>query len=1082
MWISERAVDYPRLVFLGAVSICVFGILSLLKLPIERTPRFTLPKILVITPNPGASPETNEAQISRRIEEKAAALDGLDYVVSKSMHGASVVELNFADGTDVKEAKRDVHDLVDQIRGELPAEVEEPIVQEIGFQQWPVVQVVLAGEARPQELREAAESLKDRLEGLPGVAGVDLFGGQEQELHVLVNPHVLDLYGLGFEDVALAVASANAEAPTGTIDLESGGELRVRFRGKYDSLEQVARTPLTTRGGKLVLLGDVARVVDSHKRITSYASFGGKPAVALQVRPKADINTLATVDAIKRLVEEQRQQLGERYAISTFADQGRDIRIMTNQLGSSALYGLGLVLVILVVAMGVRNAALVGVAMPFSLLTAAALMLAFKHTLDEDTTINNTALFSVILVIGMVVDGALIVGENIYRHLEQGRGNYEAAKLGIREVGPAVISADLTTISAFVPMLFVSGLMGQFSRVIPITVALTLLASMAVDHLILPAMSCFVMRPKRREGRADPAGIDTAAARLPALGAEGPALAERSLPTGRFDLSGLEITAERGRIRRAYGEALRHCIQHRLIVLLTSGAAVGLALFGFLAGVLGYEFFPQSDVPQMEINFEVPLGSGIERARQVATALEEPLEDLKRRGELESDVLTVLGQPGALNIRLDNRSETGPEFGRILLELKLARERDRSTIEIARWLRENLPTLPDVKWYVHVEGEGPPVGADIVVRVMGGPRTRMDDLARASRKIERMLAGVPGTTNVRSEFRLQPETVVTPRPRVAALFGVTNQLIARTVQFALQGVEVTDMDFGRQADMDIRIQSSAGHRNELIDLEDLPLRGVAGRSVSLEQVADVRREFGPHQIMHRQQNRVIHVRADLQEGVLADDVFAALDQRLEDAPDALPGEIALEYSGENEERDRSLRDLQEAMAIGAILILVILTAQFNSFSQPIIIMLAIPLAFVGVVLGLLVCGYNFSIATMIGVVALTGIVVNDAIVLVDFINQMRRQGLGLNEAIIRAGQLRLRPVFLTTVTTIGGLLPLALNVSGGGEFWQPLTVSVMFGVGCATVLTLLVIPTVYHTIVTYADRVGAAWGRSWAGS
>lgn len=1050
MRITAVAIDYPRLVFLVTVLLTIFGVYAVIALPVESDPRIVIPVVHVIVPNIGAGPAINEAEITREIEEFAGQLDDLDYVESSSDQGMSIVSFVFLESADVKDSKRDVQNLVDQVRPEFPRDAEEPIVRDISFKDFSIIEVLLRGGRDLRVLRQVAESVQDRLESLPGVAGVDLWGGLEREVQVQLDPNLMNLYGLRYEEVAQAVATANTEAPTGSIDTDSARELRVRFRGKYANVDEIAETPLANRSGKIILLRDVAKVVDHHKRVTTYAETTGEPCVSLEIRAKMDINTIQTVKRVKEIVAEEQDRLGSSFKLNTIDDEAREIRLMFRQLGTSAGYGLILVLVILTIAMGLRNSLLIAFAMPFSLLVAAGFMLIAKGTIDEDLAINNMVLFSVILVIGMVVDGALIVGENIYRHIEEGRSAYEAAKIGIVEVGPAVIAADLTTVAAFIPMLLVSGIMGQFTRIMPITVAFALSASMLVDHFVLPMMSRFLMRKRKSRfahHEANPHDLVT----------------------------DIRPQQDHRRTHVVYWKALTYCLHHRWIVLVGALSGVLMSIGLFVFGVVGFVFFPNADAYMLFVYYELPVGSGPERTREVGRILETPIHQLYETGELLSPPLTVAGGSGSG--RLSVRRKSGSENGRIYIELVEPRYRKRTSQQIARWLRENLPNLPDVRWEVRHPSEGPPVGADILIRVSGRQDTSMAELGRIADRVARILKDIPGTQDVDTDYRLRPETTVVPKPQVASLFGITNQMIARSTQFALNGVEITEVDFGGQEDIDVRVLNQKLHRNELKDLRELPLRAPQGRYVTLEQVADVRQTLGPDSIRHRDQNRVVRAVCDIDPDVtIVDDVFNQVQDRIaalraEGDPDFSRNDISLFFGGENEERDKSFADLKRAMFVGAGLILIILVWQFNSFSQPVMIMSAIPLSFVGVIYGLMICGYHFSISSMIGVVALAGIVVNDAIVLVDFINKLRARGMLLEDAVIRAGQIRLRPIFLTTVTTIGGILPMALNLSGGAEFFQPLTVSIMFGLGFATALTLIVVPTAYYTQVSWAQSL-----------
>jgi multidrug efflux pump subunit AcrB len=1052
MKIAEQSVDYPRLVILGSIVLLGAGVVGIFALPIERTPRVQIPVINVVVPNVGMGPEAIEAEITREIEEMAGTLDHLDYYVSMSVNGASMVNFTFLDHVNVKEAKRDVQNLIDQVRPKFPRDAKEPSVNDVSFSDFPIIRLLVSGKGDMRSLRAVADRLQDRIEGLPGVSSAEVYGGHEREVQVQLNPHLLNLYGITYDEVSRAVATANAEAPTGSIDFESGRELRVRFRGKYQDLTAIEYTPLATREGQTILLRDVSDVVDHYKRINRYTDTWTGQAVSVQVSSKTDINTLETIDTIYEIIDEEQARVGDAYRITAVNDDGRGIAIMLNQIGASALYGFCLVLVILTIAMGFRNGLIVAFAMPFSLVVAAGLMLAVKMTIDDTIAINNMVMFSVILVIGMVVDGALIVGENIYRHIEEGKPNIEAAKIGIREVGPAVIAADLTTISAFVPMLLVSGVMGQFFGVMPITVSFALMASVLVDHFVLPLLGRYGMKTRRA------IWVQQDEGKL-----------KKQMYTH------LDPADDHRPVHASYMRTMAYCLHHRWVVLAGTMGGICMAASLFFFGAIGFRFMPDSDVPFLEVDFELPLGTGVDRTREVGKSLMATVLDLKDRGELFGDPLVVVGSSGGGGFHGDSRSRSGPEFGSIGIELVAPDERERTSHEIERALRDGFPNLPDVHVEVRRAKEGPPMGANISIRVKGTSETTLDELGQIAEGIADILREIPGTIDVSTDYQLRPETLVEPKPQIAALFGVTNEMIVRSTQFALNGVEVTEVDFGGQEDIDLRILNKNQYRNEVKDLKELPIRTPEGRHVTLDQVADVKQRMGLNQIRHRDQDRVLRVLADVDDDVaLVDDVFDQLDAKLAEVRkkgDPVLGgtNYTIVKGGENEERDRSMRELTQAMGVGAALILVILVAQFNSFSQPLIVMLSIPLGLIGVVYGLMVCGFDFSISSMIGVVALTGIVVNDAIVLVDFINRLRAEGMSLEAAVIRGGQLRLRPIFLTTITTIGGLLPMAI---GGGtvEFFRPLSVAIMFGLAFATVLTLVIIPTAYYTQARWAEK------------
>ncbi|MCB9848226.1 MAG: efflux RND transporter permease subunit [Phycisphaeraceae bacterium] len=1080
MKISEQSVEHPRIVLVVALALTLFGLLGVRTLPKERTPRIKLPIVMVAVSNPGAQPLTNDTQIVRKIEEEAAGeLSDLDEdggLQSQALYGAGLVQFFFQDGVDIRDAKQDVQELVNRIKGEFPARAQTdpgPVLQEIDFEGWPVVQVFLAG-GEPGERYTLADELKDRIEELEGVRVVQEFGRRQREVSVLLAPERLAEQRLTSADVIAALERGNIDLPTGELE-RAGIERRVRFDGRFADLDEVRGLPVEERDGSIVRLGDVAEVAFGYEPQTSIARYGGRDAVVLQAMGMKDINVLALADKIEALVGAFAQQRGMSAGldgaggllIGTNRSQGREIRIMFDQLGSSAVFGMALVVLVLTVFMGWRNALLISIAIPFSLVVAAALMLLAKRTFFEDLAINNMSLFSLILVIGMVVDGALIVGENIYRHREMGQSPVDAAKLGIREVGPAVLSADLTTIAAFAPMYVVRGVMGDFMGTMPTVVIFALGASLLVDHFLLPALSVYVMKPAKKKLRKAVDGGHSSA-------------------TGEIDPVAISKMAEATALSRLYGRVIRRSMEHRRLVIALTALTLATPAVLAITGALGFEFFPESDIAQIEAYVETPMGTDMETGAVVAASrVEEAMLRAIRPEEWHHPVkggapvqpTTTIGETSALSTRLEASWESGPEFARIFCELTLEQDRDRSVNEIIDAIRAELPDMPGVRVELRAPTEGPPTGSDIYVRVLGDDSISIERLAERADEVESIVASIPGTTDVSSSHRLRPQYRATPIREVAGFFGVTTVDIARALSSALRGVEVTDVDFGGDEEFDIRVRSTADTRRTLSDLKDLPVRTASGRVVSLDQVADVRRVVEPNQIKRYDRKRMIAVSASLDEGTLADDVKRELVARLgASSGDAGGGqgaqseiyrdrEVVVQFGGENEFRDEAVEDLELAMQLAIALMGLILIVQFNSFVQPLIVLAAVPMSLIGVSFGLALIGLNFSVAAMIGVVALAGIVVNDGIVLVSFINQLRAVGVEKERACVLAGQLRLRPVFLTTVTTIGGLAPLALNLSGGGEFWQPLTYSIIFGYSFATALTLVVIPLLYTMLI-----------------
>ncbi|QQE11800.1 efflux RND transporter permease subunit [Planctomycetota bacterium] len=1080
MKISDRAIEKPRLVILAAVLVSLIGFVAAMSLPKERTPRVKLPVILVAVPNPGASPTTNEAQIVRKIEDEVGSLSGLrdeGSVMSQSVNGAALVQFIFDDGTDVKEAKRDVESLINRIKGEFPEDAQTdpgPLVSDIAFEDWPIIQVFIAGGDSAKQRRRIADRLELQIEDVPGISAVDIFGGLEDEIIINVDPNRMTLYGFSYQQIAAAVAGSNMDSPTGDITAASGTDARVRAKTKLNSLEEIEMIPLGSRNGKPVLLDDVATIEFGSKDAQSLARYGGEDAVVLLARAKTDVNVLGAADTIQGIVDDFiAEGKAENTTIGTVRSQAREIRYMISQLGMSAIYGTILVIIILWITLGYRNAFLIGIAVPFAILASGGFMWLAKRTIMPDISINNMTLFALILVIGMVVDGCIIVGENIFRHRELGESPLDSAKRGINEVGPSLIGAYLTTFAAFGPMFLVRGVMGDFMSLLPTTVMFALLAAMLVDHFLLPVLSMYVMKvPKRKL----PSETDTAN--------------YKKLTPEQIEIRSADAAVESSKARQIYGHMIKYAIHHRFTVLMLSILISVTPIVLFRMGAIKFEFFPKADIPVVQVNFELPLGASMERkTADVAGEIEaavlravKPEEWYQPPGaNYRVKPVTTIGEPGALNINLDNDNSAGPEFGMVYVELELAENRERTAEEIRKAISEELPNLPGLKTRVSVPEEGPPTGSPVLIRLLGNSDTPLDVLAEKAAGIEAYLRTLPGTYDITSDYRMRPELVVEPNRATASLYDVNTAQIATSVNFALEGVKISDVDFGSDEEIDIRIRNSPLKRDEYRDLRNLPIRTETGRIVTLSQVADIDHQYNANVIRHYDQQRVINVRCQLDDGVIPDDIkkkmisllrpeLSSIDQRklLNDHSTNIieaDSAMTIEFGGENQIRDDALEDLTLALIVAFGAMLIILTVKFNSFVQPLIILFSVPLSLVGVSIGLMICGFYFSISAMIGVVALSGIVVNDAIVLVDFINRLKAAGLSTEKACIRAGQLRLRPIFLTTVTTIGGLIPLALNISGGGEFWQPLTISIMFGLGFATLLQLFIIPLSYYTFI-----------------
>ena len=1091
----ESAIDHPVITGTIALLLVAFGLYSLFNLPLELDPRLDIPVIIVVVPYPGAGPEEIEAGIARELELKLNTINEVDYVETTCVEGACATAIRFVDDVDVPLALQDVRDAVGEAKPEFPLDTEEPLIMDVSFSDIPLMLISLSGEQNELRMLQIAEDFKEEVEGVSGVASVELYGGLTREVEVRTDSLLLRTYGLTLSQIAEAVSAEHLNLPGGELSSETGGKILLRTVGKTTEVRQLEDIVVSASQAGAIHLGDVADVTLGTEKRTSISRLNGQGAVTLIVQRRSRINTLRTVEAVKDTVQRARTTglLPDHIKVQFTNNQAEDIWILLGQLLSSAVYGAALVVALLFLFMGSRNAIIITLAIPFSLLFA------FICQMITDLEISNMTMFSSILILGMVVDGAIIVGESIYSQLEKGLPPLAAARHGIHEVGWPVIAADLTTISAFLPMVFMRGVMGQHMSIMPKIVGYTLLGSMIIDHFVLPMIASKVMKTDRRKPRVRLVGFMVilialsffmpgteraiTGILLAVIGLD--AFVLPVLTAGRWHGLFLGLISQRhhkiepdgdhnthlfnlGPLSHFYKKVLLFSLKRRGSVL-----ALGLLLlvitFGLVAsGVLGNEFFPETDAGKFNIHVKLPPGSTVEETADTCRRVEAILSELPE-GELESYVLNAGRATGTVWRRSDSGPSSGPEFADINVDLTDEFHRRthtpplRSVFEIRDWLQDRLDgELPGVTLRFEVVLAGPPVGMDIVIRCFG---EQMDELVPYTETLERVLKRIPGAVNVGTSYYAgRPEFKIRPRREEAARWDVTTAQMARTVMDAFHGREVADLT-RENKNIDIRVQLNKTSQASLHDLLLLDVPTRRGGRVPLVEVADVDLASGLSHIQRRNQKRLINVFCDVDRnaGFEVADIRKTIETYVANNP---PTEkrITASVRGENEEQEKAMSDLKRAFVVGIVLIFCILTVQFNSFRQPLIVLLAIPLAIIGAVFGLYVTGVKFGFMATVGIVALVGIVVNDNIVLVDYCNGLRRQGMNRDDALIQAGLRRLRPILLTTITTLGGLLPLTLDWGGGGAFWLPLGVTIIFGLGIDSLLTLIIVPVIYSLV------------------
>ncbi len=1061
MRLTDLSLAHRATVFFLTAFLVIAGTSAYVTLPRESSPDISIPQIIVYTLWPGASPVEVENQVTRIVEREVKGVDDLKELTSVSQESASVVTVEFLSGTDIDDALQKVRARVDRAEADLPTDAEDPILQEINFSDIPILQVNLAGKVGPARLKSIAEDLQDRIESVPGVLRANLVGGVEREVQVDVDPRKLQLYGLSLNDVIDAVGAENVSIPGG--DLELGSlSYAVRVPGEVDDPLRVADFVIEARQGSPVYVRDVAEVRFGIEDPESLARIDGAESVALAVQKRLGANIIEVSDLVKLEVEAAREGWPAGVEATLLGDLSKDIRRMVLDLENNILSGLVLVILVLMFVLGFRTALFVGLAIPFSmLLTFVAIQL-------SGTTLNMIVLFSLVLAVGMLVDNAVVVIENIYRHIEEGKPPLEAASFATQEVGAAIAVSTFTTVGAFFPLLFWPGTVGDFMYYLPLTVSIALLASLLVAFTINPVM----------------AGTFLRRGMVPAVKADGDAVPEPESGPWRAADSGawrrlrtrLELAGER--LGGHYERSLRFALGHRALTLAATVGSFVLVVALFVAFSAGVEFFPETEPNQIIVDLEMPAGTRLAKTDAVVRDFESRLGGV-------ADLRVMAAGTGA-----GSQSEFGGEGGgsdnqgRITLDLLRRQDREQNSFATMDRVRELTRGVPGATVEVKRPEEGPPVGAPLSIEISGDDFTT---LGRISQRVQEEIRDIDGLVSLRSDFEVaRPELVVEVDRTAAARLGLTTRDIASTVRTAVNGTEASVYRYAdKEADIVVRLEEGA--RSSTDDLSRLSIVTEDGAQVPLSEVARIERGTSLTSINHVDQKRVVTISGDVTSPQLAEPVRTEAARRLGELPDLLPAGYRMGFAGQSEDEAEATAFLSKAFLYAVLIVLALMVGKFDSLAIPMIIISSVVMSMVGVLLGLLVVGLPFGIImTGLGVISLAGIVVNNAIVLLDYGEQLRLAGVPRRELVLQTGMRRFRPVLLTAVTTILGLIPLATGVefdfrsfhfATGGEssqWWRGMAVAVIFGLGFATFLTLVMVPVLYDLLLESRERI-AEW-------
>ncbi len=1077
MSLSSQSIKRPVAVAMLFLAITLLGVISFFRLPIDLLPDIAYPRLVVYTSYPDVAPQEVERFVTERIEQQVAAVPGVENLRSVSREGLSLVTLRFAWGTDMDFAVLNVRERLDNIRDILPDQAERPAVLRTDPTSEPIMGVSVSGREDLWALKDlASEVFKRRLEQIDGVAQAAVAGGLEREIHVEVNPQRLDGYGFTVQQVVDALDAANQSAPGGTI---RRGRYRYSLRtlGEFQTVSEIGDVPLgraqgdTTSVSGLIRLRDVAVVSDAYKDRESIARYNGREAVGLLVFKESGANTVRVADQVDEVLVQLRAEYPD-IRIDVAMNQAGFISDAISAVVQALMIGGALAFLVLFFFLrDARYPVAIALAIPISVVASFSL-------LDlAGVSLNIMSLGGLALGVGMLVDNSIVVLENIFRHRELGESPAEAAGNGANEVQGAITASTLTTISVFGPIIYVEGVAGQLFGALSFAVAFALLASLIVALTLLPTMAA-------RFGTTQLGQPPRERIQIPEAGKARRSFARArrwviELIVGMRDLVAF-LFSSFGRLLMAllrpiqpvlrafdrrfdrfalwYDGLLDKSLAHRGRVVLVAAAMMsgGIAIGWTLdRGVL-----PEVDQGSFQARLKLDRGTPIETTSDAVARLE---QEMLSNPQIEA-VFTRIGRQEA--IAGVEEEETG--LNTATLDVRLADGAETAaTIASLAGVMSEFPTGALAMETGQATALGRLLGggeSDLAVRVRGDD---LDQAFRYARDVSMRLGDVPSLKNVRlSTEEGQPEILVEVDRERAASYAIDPRTIAQTVEQFMRGEEATEfVDFDQRIPVVVRLPEA--ERRSLATLQTLTVAGVP-----LRELVTTRETVGPAEVQRVEQSRSVAVYADVAEGGLDD---ALADVRLALAQNPAPRGLRVDIGGENEERERSFRDLAFAFMLALVLVYMILAAQFESFVHPFTILLSVPLATVGAAVALFAVGAGLNTMSLIGMVILVGIVVNDAIVKVDFINQMRVT-MPLREAILEAGRVRLRPIIMTTVTTVLGLTPMALGIGRGSDLRAPLAIAVIGGLISATLLTLIVVPVAYDLIESGRVRLRSLAG------
>jgi len=1015
------------MIFLGVLMV---GGMCLFLLPVDLMPEMDLPVITVMTPYDGAAPEEVESKVTEILERFLSTVSDLKHISSKSKEDMSIISLTFEWGTDLDARANEVRDAVGMAKTKLPDEVDEPRVMKIDVSNFPImVYGIMAKESYPRLEDILKDELADPLKRLPGVGTAAAIVPLYRQINVDLDRERLAGYGLTPQDVVRAIKNENKDTSAGDVKMGLTNYL-VRVPGEFKEVRPMQQIVLAVHNGSIVKLSDVGTVKDGFKEIQRYIRINGKAGAILLVQKQSGANTVQVARAVHRRIEQLKKNLPADIKILNVMDSSESIEYMVRDLSQTLLVG-GLLAMaaVLVFLRQWRGIIIIGLTMPFSLIAAVI------PTYFLGRTLNMMTLFGMIIGIGMVVDNAIVILENITRHREEGERPKEGAIYGASEVAMAITASTLTTVCIFFPILFVKGITKIFFAEFATVMVILMLASLFSALTLTPMLSSVLMRKFQKEHKRSQFSAKT----------------ERMFNT----------------LANGYTKLLSWALYHRKSVI-----GVSLILFVsclFLVPFLGSEFMPKEDLARIQGTLYMPAGTRVEETGRVMEAVEKILkEEIPEDERIAVFTRCGVSESGMSSLFGDEGSHIGVFGAKLVPKWR----RKRSVQDIAAVLRHR---LDDARGLLRIDKYSLDIGDPMMGLIIGGEKPLtinivgddMDIADEIAAKVKKIVQQTPGAVDVSvSREKGRPELCVNVDREKASTMGLNTSDIGDTIRASFYGRKSSKYRIhGDEYDIFVRLKED--DRSSIRDVSATPIRLSTGQLVRVDNAAQIDIRFGPAEIQRKDQGRVVNVLGDVY-GRSLGDVVSDIRSKVKKLD--IPSDVHIYFAGQAEQQRESFFWLILALVVGAILVYMVMASQFESLLHPFVVMFSVPFAFTGAVLAAFVGGYHINIIIFLGLLMLIGIVVNNAIVLVDYINILRARGLELNEAVRQAGKARLRPVLMTAFTTIFALIPMAFSKGQESEVWNPLGLTVIGGLLVSTLVTLVLVPTIYSIFETQLKK------------